>query len=208
MLNTLEVMEQRVFGLGTRLDDLRGQELLFQRAAGLKAQVEKDRAAVLELQESLKDENERLESLRDAKGKAVQATAQAIALKMGQILPFGSAVFEIDDDCKVFLGWDIPDHGVVAYGGLSGGQRVMFEAALAYALVQENQQNPVILVEGAELGAEIGMLLNSIAKANPNAQIIACTCHAVQGVPEGWEAVHVQDVVQRNDAPQQILEAI
>lgn len=208
MPSTLETMEQRVFGLNARLNELREHERYFQRAAGLKTQAEKDRAAVLELQKSLKTETDHLESLRNAKGQAVHVTAQAIAQKMGQTLPFGRAVFEIDDDGKAFLGWDIPDHGIVAYGGLSGGQRVMFETALAYALVQENQRNPVIIVEGAELGAEIGVLLNSIAAANPKAQIIACTCHAVPTAPDGWNMVHVQDSPQHSEIPRQAQEAI
>lgn len=208
MSSMLETMEQRVFGLRVRLNELREHERLFQRASGLKTQAEKDRAAVLELQESLKAETERLDSLRSAKAQAVHATAQAIAQKMGQTLPFGRAVFEIDDDGKAFLGWDIPDHGIVAYGGLSGGQRVMFETALAYALVQESQQNPVIIMEGAELGAEIDILLNSIAAANPKTQILACTCHAVPTAPDGWKMVHVQDSPQHPELSHQTQETI
>ncbi len=55
---------------------------------------------------------------------------------------------------------------------------------------------PVILVEGAELGQEIGMLLESIAKSNVGTQIIACTCHELASITEGWKAVRVVEAVQ------------
>ena len=82
------------------------------------------------------------------------------------------------------------------YGGLSGGQRVLFESALAYALTQQDRQNAVILIEGAELGQEIGLLLESVARANVDTQIIACTCHEVNAVSDGWTAVHVREAAQ------------
>jgi len=126
----------------------------------------------------------------------MQGTATAIAEKMGRVLPYGEARFSVDDDGTVFLGWDIPRHGVVSYGGLSGGQRVLFESALAYALTQQDRPNAVILIEGAELGREIDLLLESVARANVDTQIIACTCHEVTAVSDGWTAVHVREVAQ------------
>lgn len=195
MDNALHIMEQRLSGLKTRLDALRSEERLFQRAAGLKAQQEKDRAAILEMESSLEAEKKSLGDLRNRKAIAMQATAAAVAEKMGQVLPHGSAVFSVDDDGGVILGWDMPGPGFVAYGGLSGGQRVMFDSALAYALTQKSR-NPVILIEGAELGQEIDMLLEAVAAHNVDTQIIACTCHELASVSEGWTAVHVEETRQ------------
>lgn len=196
MDNTLQIMEQRVSGLRARLDALRADERLFQRAAGLRTQQEKDRAAVLEMASTLETEKQALEDLRSKKAAAMQATATAIARKMGKMLPYGQAVFSVGDDGGVVLGWEIPGHGFVAHGGLSGGQRVIFDSALAYALVRQEQKNPVILIEGAELGQEIGLLLESVAKSNVDTQIIACTCHEMASISDGWTAVHVQEVAQ------------
>lgn len=196
MDNTLQIMEQRLSGLLTRLNTLRAEERLFQRAAGLRTQQEKDRAAVLEMASTLEAEKKALEDLRSKKAAAMQATATAIARKMGKMLPYGRAVFSVADDGGVLLGWEIPGHGLVAYGGLSGGQRVIFDSALAYALVRQEQKNPVILVEGAELGQEIGLLLESVAKSNVDTQIIACTCHELASISDGWTAVHVVEAAQ------------
>lgn len=196
MDNTLQIMEQRLSGLLTRLNTLRAEERLFQRAAGLRTQQEKDRAAVLELASTLEAEKKALENLRSKKAAAMQATATAIAQKMGKMLPYGQAVFSVGDDGDVVLGWEIPGHGFVAHGGLSGGQRVIFDGALAYALVPQGQKSPVILVEGAELGQEIGLLLERVAKSNVDTQIIACTCHELASISDGWTAVHVVEAAQ------------
>ena len=196
MDNTLQIMEQRLSGLLTRLNTLRAEERLFQRAAGLKTQQEKDRVAVLELASTLEAEKKALENLRSKKAAAMQATATAIAQKMGKMLPYGQAVFSVGDDGDVVLGWEIPGHGFVAHGGLSGGQRVIFDGALAYALVPQGQKSPVILVEGAELGQEIGLLLERVAKSNVDTQIIACTCHELASISDGWTAVHVVEAAQ------------
>lgn len=186
MDNALQVMEQRVHGLQTRLQKLRENERLFQRAAGLKTQKEKDGAAIAGLRDDLAKEKEKLAQHKASKALAISVTASALAQKMEQVLPFGDAVFNIGEDGEVYLGWNIPDRGPVAYGGLSGGQRVLFDSALAYALLQPGKKNSVILVEGAELGGEIGMLLESVAASNVDAQIIACTCHGTGAVPDGW----------------------
>lgn len=170
--------------------------IMEQRVSGLRTQQEKDRAAVLELASALEAEKKTLDDLRNKKAAAMQATATAVAQKMGHMLPYGQAVFGVGDDGDVVLGWEIPGHGFVTHGGLSGGQRVIFDGALAYALVPQGQKNPVILVEEAELGQEIGLLLESVAKSNVNTQIIACTCHELASMSEGWTAVHVVEAAQ------------
>lgn len=196
MTTTLELLEQRAAGLRARLDTLRAEERLFQRAAGLEAQREKDHAARLELEAELEAAKKQLADLRDRKAEAMRGTATAIAEAMGQMLPYGEVRFSVDDEGKVFLGWELPRHGVVAYGGLSGGQRVLFESALACALTRRERRNTVILIEGAELGQEIGLLLESVAKANMETQIIACTCHELAAVSDGWTAVRVREDAQ------------
>ena len=139
--STLTIMEQRVAGLRATLDGLREDERLFQRAAGLKVQQEKDHTATLELEARLTAGKKELAELLDQKARAMQTTATALAQKMGQMLPYGQAVFSVDDEGKVFLGWDLPNHGLVAHGGLSGGQRTMFDGALAYALARQDRKN-------------------------------------------------------------------
>ncbi len=195
-MDSLNTREQLVRGLEERIRQLRADERLFQRAAGLRAQQGKDADAAAKLRVAHEREKARLAELVNEKSVAMKATATAIAEKMGQVLPHGRAEFRVDDEGGVFLGWEIPGHGVVPYGGLSGGQRVMFESALAYALVPQGQKNPVILIEGAELGQEIGLLLESVATSNVDTQIIACTCHELASISDGWTAVHVVEAAR------------
>lgn len=196
MDSAFRLMEQRVAGLRATLDGLREDERLFQRAAGLRVQQEKDHAAALELEARLSAEKKELAELLDQKARAMQTTATALARKMGQMLPYGDAVFSVDDEGGVFLGWELPGHGLVARGGLSGGQRAMFDGALAYALAQQDRQNSVILIEGAELGPEISTFLTGIAEANVGTQIIACTCHEPAAPVEGWTVVPVEEAAR------------
>ncbi|MBO6171224.1 MAG: ATP-binding protein [Desulfovibrio sp.] len=200
-MDTLELLDQRISGLSTRLTTLREHERLFQRAAGLRAQLEKDRAALLELEEEREKAKAELAELQGQKATAMQATAGALADKMGEVLPYGRAAFRIDDEGKdVSLSWEEPGGAsyAVPYGGLSGGQRVMFESALGYALLPAGTKNPVILIEAAELGKEIAPLLERMAATNVGAQIIACTCHDVASPPEGWNLTTVA-----RDAPRE-----
>ena len=192
-MNTLDLLERRAAGLRAQLDALRADERLFQRAAGLETQREKDHAARLELEAKLDAAKKTLTELRDRKAEAMRSTATAIAEVMGRLLPYGEARFNVDDEGGVFLGWELPRHGVVPYGGLSGGQRILFESALAYALTRRERRNTVILIEGAELGQEIGLLLEGVATATAATQIIACTCHEPAAVSEGWTAVEVME---------------
>ena len=192
-MDSLQLMQQRVAGLRAKLDGLREDERLFQRASGLKAQQEKDHAAVLALEARLGELKKELADLQEQKAQAMQSTATALAEKMGQMLPYGRAIFSVDDEGGVFLGWELPDHGLVAHGGLSGGQRVLFDSALAYALARQDRENTVILIEGAELGREIGLLLESVASKNVGTQIVACTCHDLAAVPDGWKLERVSE---------------
>ena len=84
--STLTIMEQRVAGLRATLDGLREDERLFQRAAGLKVQQEKDHTATLELEARLTAGKKELAELLDQKARAMQTTATALAQKMGQII--------------------------------------------------------------------------------------------------------------------------
>ena len=192
-MDTLEIMEQRANGLRDRLSALREDERIFQRAAGLEEQRHKDRSEIMALETDLEAEKTRQKELAALKAVAMQTTAKGIAEKMAKMLPYGRADFSITDDGVAVLGWEIPGHGFVAHAGLSGGQRVLFDAALAYALTKQDRRNAVIVVEGAELGQEIGLLLNIVASANVGTQIMACTCHEIEAAPDGWKLERIAE---------------
>ena len=192
-MDTLRIMEQRAAGLRDKLAALRNEERALQRASGLEEQRQRDKAESLDLETRLTTEKNRLRELAREKAAAMQATATAIAEKMGRMLPYGRAGFSFTDDGSALLGWELPEHGFVAHAGLSGGQKVLFDAALSYALTPQDRENAVILIEGAELGQEIALLLNSVADANLEAQILACTCHEIAVAPAGWSLERIAD---------------
>ncbi len=82
-MDNVGILEQRVSGLRAQLDTLRADERLFQRAAGLETQREKDHATKLDLEAELEAAKKALNDLRDKKSAAMQGTATAIAEKMG-----------------------------------------------------------------------------------------------------------------------------
>ena len=69
-----------------------------------------------------------------------------LSKRMAEILPVGRPDIQITEDGGVYIGWVRPDGKKVAYAGLSGGEKALFDPALAYALKAN-----VLLQESAEL---------------------------------------------------------
>jgi putative intracellular protease/amidase len=73
----------------------------------------------------------------------------------------------------------------VAYAGLSGGEKALFDPALAYALKAN-----VLLQESAELDEE--RLLESLGKFNgAKVQVVVSTCHAPAVLPAEWKVIQL-----------------
>jgi len=175
------LIEQQITGLKGKLEELRGQEKLLVRASGIDEEAAKIRVEMDGLKNKTDVLKEEIEGLVGQKNTAVSATARALSETMSQILPVGSAVFRVDEDGNAFIGWK--NGHVVPYDGLSGGERVMFDAALCHAL-----RANVIIQEAAELDGEA--LLNNLAKtANSETQFIASTCHAPGEVSTKWKVI-------------------
>ncbi len=106
---------------------------------------------------------------------------------MRQVLPLVKAIFNIDEDGEVYLGFEYPGSRA---GGLWRSFRrtsaFFFDSALAYALCNRQEKLCYPWLK-ARNGGEIGMLLESVAASNVDAQIIACTCHEIGAVPDGWD---------------------
>ncbi len=178
----IQMMEQQLKGFEAKGKELREQEAIFLKAQGLREQIEGTRAASIELEVDIQEAKEGLAELKSQKASAVAGTVSAIKEKMDAVLPDGEAVISVDG--SLAIGWKI-GNDVKAYNGLSGGEKVVFDAALANAL-----GSGIMLYEGAEMDDE--RMTGLIESLDHDKQVIINTCH-FNGlvVPEGWDLVEI-----------------
>jgi len=175
------MIEQQITGLKGKLVELQGQEKVFIEALGIDKSVAKIRVETDEMKANVATLKEEEDTLVVQKNAAVAETAKALSEEMSKILPLGSAVFRIDEDGNAFIGWK--NGHTVSYEGLSGGEKVMFDAALCHALKAN-----VIIQEAAELDREA--LLNNLAKTvDSKTQFIVSTCHPPKELAGKWTVI-------------------
>lgn len=184
----IEIMTNRIKGLEERLRTLRGELALLQKAKGLDEAAEVQRQHAESCAAQKQELKRALEDLKRKKDRAVAGSCTKLAEAMAAILPDGEAVFRIEEDGKVALAWN-REGRVTPHAGLSGGEKVLFEAALAHALLGKAPHRLLIL-EAAELDQDrLAMALGHIAATNPGTQLVINTCHVPAAVPEGWDVV-------------------
>lgn len=172
-----ELMNNQITGLIEAGKKLREKEALFLKAQGLDEEITKAQADIEVDEEAAEDLKEELKGLKSEKADAMSATAEGLAMKMGEILPEGNAVFRVDEG-GVFLGWD-----KTPYHGLSGGQKTIFDAALTNALKAD-----LLIIEAAELDRKHLERSMERLKDHP-AQVIVNTCHVPETIPENFTVV-------------------
>jgi len=80
---------------------------------------------------------------------------------------------------------------LVPYNGLSGGEKVFFDGALASALLKDGGQK-ILVLEGGELDdSNLVATLEKIILAHPDAQVIVNTWYNPHEVPEGWKVIQL-----------------
>ncbi|MFW5970487.1 MAG: hypothetical protein ACOCQT_00160 [Desulfovermiculus sp.] len=183
---SIEILQQQVQGLESTLQDLRQKERLLTKAQGLDEQAEKSAQQAKEKENEAKSLKEELKGLQNKKAHAVAATSKALAAKMQEVLPYGAPFLEIDLG-KVTLHWE-REGKKTPHAGLSGGEKVAFEAALTHALC--NGGDKVLIAESAELDDEHLAQLLDRAK-DVSGQVIVNTCHKPSSLPEGWEVTRL-----------------
>lgn len=186
-----EIHEQQIQGIKQALQDLRRQESQLIKAQGLDEQLEKSRQHVKQLENDIETSKAEVAEVETQRERALGKSAQAMAEAMGKVLPYGLAVFSIEDG-RVFLGWDRGDGAPVSRAGLSGGELVVFDSALAYALMG-NAEHRIVAVEAAELDdAHLGGLIERIMTVDDNTQIVVNTCHEpVEALPAEWNVIRL-----------------
>lgn len=179
-----QLLEQQLAGYEARGKELRASEQIFLKVQGLREQEEKARAEVLVLETEIQGIKDDIAAAKKKRNNAMETILQPIRESLDAVLPVGQSVLSADDSGKLFIGWKI--NGVDRhYNGLSGGELVSFNLALAKALGAE-----IVTVEAAELdnirAAEQLDALNDF-----DGQVIVATCHRPASVPEGWSVVEL-----------------
>jgi tetrahydromethanopterin S-methyltransferase subunit B len=184
-MTDLQMMNDQLTGLIAKGKELRKKEAVFLKSQGINEEIEKATQDREDLIHDLDVAKKERDSLITKKNKAVAEAVADIASKMNEILPVGRAVFDIDDDNGgLLIGWAI-DTTVIPYNGLSGGQKQIFDAALAHVL-----QANIIVLEAAELDQDhILAALEDLG--NIDAQVLVSTCHQVSEVPKTFTKVEV-----------------
>ena len=175
-MNDKQIITDQIAGLIEQGKILRNQEAIFLKMQGINEEIEKTRQDQETNKESLASAKKSLKSLVSKKNEAVSTSLSKIKDKMNSVLPSGLAAINMDDG--LFIGWEVEGDGVYTpYNGLSGGQKQIFDTALAHILDAN-----IIVLEGAELDND--HLLAALEDlAGLDKQVLISTCHEVGVVP-------------------------
>jgi hypothetical protein len=174
-------LQDLITGLEASMRKLQEDEKVFIRAQGVEAQAEIMRKEAEMLEKDIDLQKGVLSVLQEKKAKAVEPVIKTLTESMNNLMPYGKAYLELSEG-GFLIAW-LNDAGqLVPYPGLSGGEKVFFDAALAKALGAK-----ILVVEAAEVdGLNMQIMLKGYAKAGLD-QVVVSTCHALADVPEGWE---------------------
>lgn len=186
----MQLLKDQIQGLKSAIQTLRETERLHIKANTLAEQIEKARSDYKQIEEALEEAKETKASLKAEKYAMLQEACAPLAAKITALLPFGMAVVRMEEE--LFVGWQIDTDRGVPYAGLSGGEKVAFDAALSNALLTGKGEK-IIIVEAAE--EDEGNLfgsLKAISENNPEAQVLVLTCHAPKEIQEPWRTFDLQ----------------
>ncbi len=184
----IELIQDQINGFEENLRLLRLDEKAFVTAQGIEIEERKIRLAIIEKQTLLAQNKEDLEGLMTKRADAVSESCSALSGKVGEGLPYGTALFKIESS-KVFMSWN-----KAPYEGLFGSEKQIFDGALMHALGAD-----ILIYEAAESNFQrIGELLVTL-KDSPE-QILACTWampvdkhgHENYPVPEEWTVINLR----------------
>jgi hypothetical protein len=188
MIEQIELIKKQIEGLRAKKAELLEKQQVFLKVQGLDEELEKARVEIIDKQTTVEKLKEKLSDLKTQKANALEATFQALADKIGEVLPDGDAAFYIDEDGKLLIGWKRGEL-YIPYDGLSGAEKAVFDSALSHALLGE-AENKILVIEAAELDKK--RLSVELKKLNElDSQVIILTCHEPEGIPKGWNLIRL-----------------
>ena len=177
-------LQDLITGLEGKLKSLQADKEIFIRAQGMDIEAEKLRAEAQKISDEVAELKKQVEGMQMKKGAAIAPVLSLMAGQMNSFLPVGHTFIQLADG-DFFIGWVNEAGQTVPYAGLSGGEKVMFDAALAKALGAK-----ILCVEAAEADeANLQALLEKY-EASDIEQIICSTCHGAKGTPN-WEVTEL-----------------
>ncbi len=187
-MSDIQTMKEMVTGLRAKKKNLRADEAIFLKLSGINEEIEKANQDKIGFERQLTVAKSIRDAAKKKKSAAVAETTTKIERKMNEILPSGRSVFAYSQDenekFNMCIGWN-DDKKTTPYNGLSGGQKQIFDAALANVLGAN-----IIVVEAAELdGDNLTKTLQELSKLDK--QVLINTCHPVKDIPENFEIIEV-----------------
>jgi DNA repair exonuclease SbcCD ATPase subunit len=174
-MSDIQTLQNMLTGLESKKTQLQADERIFLKMSGINEEIEKavqDKETILK---SLETAKKTRDDLKKKKSESIAATTTKIERKMNELLPSGRAVFSYEEDenekFNMAIGWN-HDKKTTPYNGLSGGEKQIFDTALANVLDAN-----IIVVEAAELDNDnLPKAIGQLAKLD--AQVLVSTCHA------------------------------
>lgn len=188
-MSDVQTMKQMIDGLKQKKKNLQTGEAIFLKLSGINEEIEKASQDKAGYEEEMTDAKKRRDKAKKQKSESVAKTTSRIESEMNAVLPFGEAVFSYDEDedgkRSMEIGWD-NEMVITPYNGLSGGEKQIFDAALANVLDAN-----IIIVEAAELDDDnFKKTLFELAKLDK--QVLVNTCHPIgTEIPETFKIIEV-----------------
>jgi hypothetical protein len=177
-------LQDQITGLDARLKELRAVKDRFVKAQGLEEESEKARQEIGELEIDLQAVKEELSELRDKKAQSLGTTTGALSDRISEGLPAGRGVMEISEDNEVWIGWE-KEGRRRPYVGLSGGEKAVFGAAMANALLGTGPKT--LIVEAGEIdGDQLVAAMERLAGLPEEMQVLLMSWHRPYSKPAGW----------------------
>lgn len=186
-MSTIDELEKHIEGLRARLKELRGYADLHEKARIYRQEISETGNVAKELSDDTSTAKDHLNKLVLKRRDALVKVADRISSKMAAFLPSGEPYIDLED--RVHIGWTRGGNDIL-FHSLSGGEQVVFGAALCNALVPQ-ETPPLIIVEAGEADdRNLIRMLNTLTGENPDAQIICNTWHLpADDIPDGWVVV-------------------
>ncbi|MFA5261022.1 MAG: hypothetical protein WC450_07340 [Candidatus Omnitrophota bacterium] len=180
-----KIHEDLITGLKERLKSLRADKDLFVKAQGIVQESEKLSGEALKKREEVATLKATNSELITAKNAEVAKGLSGMIGKMKEVLPEGEPIINVEDTGEVSICWIRADGAVVAYSGLSGGEKTIYDTALATALKAN-----ILVSEFAELDDDhLPMAMKKFA--GMDVQVLLSTCHGPLTVSEEWMVVRL-----------------
>ena len=186
-----EMIKEQIDALENYRKQLQGNERIFLKVSGISESIEQYRAEISRLETSQEAKKEDLAELKAEKADAVKDTLIAMQDKISELLPMGDGIVHLQDDGKLIIGWLKPGKTLVPYEGLSGGEKILFGAALSNAFFGK-ATNKVLLIEGAEIDDKnLEKQLKVLEEVDNDTQVVLSTCHIPENIPKSFHIIEL-----------------